>query len=188
MSTIATSRMTSRQFMELPEDPHEIRRELVDGEIVVSPSPSFIHGRVALKLAQIIGNHCAAHGLGELSSDVDNVVSRSTVRRPDLLYFSAARLHLAIAKKTIQGPPDLCVEFISPGSERIDRVEKFAEYAAYGVANYWIIDPIARTAEAYVLTDGKYAPAGSGSGEEGVRFPPFLDLEIPLGKLWLPRE
>ncbi len=188
MSTIATSRMTSRQFMELPEDPHEIRRELVDGEIIVSPSPSFAHGVVSSKLNKILRAHVELHRLGEVAGDVDNRVSKFTVRRPDLFYFSAARLHLATGEKTIQGPPDLSVEFISPGSERTDRVEKFAEYATYGVANYWIIDPIARTAEAYVLTDGKYALAADGSEDQTVRFPPFLDLEIPLGELWLPRS
>ncbi len=187
MSVVAAQRMTARQFLELPEDPHEIRRELVDGEIIVSPSPSFAHGIADRALTVIIGNHIKAHKLGLLAGDVDNRLSKFTVRRPDLFYFSTARQHLATAKGVL-GPPDLCVEFISPGSERIDRVEKFAEYAAYGVANYWIIDPIARTADAYMLTDKNYAPASSGSGEEIVRFPPFLDLEIPLGELWLPRE
>ncbi len=187
MSLVAAQRMTARQFMELPEDPHEIRRELVDGEIIMSPSLSFAHGRVSLHLASIVAMHIRAHKLGEISWDVDNRVSAWTVRRPDLLYFSAARVYLAIGK-SVAGPPDLCVEFISPGSERIDRVEKFAEYAAYGVANYWIVDPIARTAEAYVLADGKYALGANGRGDETVRFPPFLDLEIPLGELCLPRN
>ncbi len=188
MTTMTTQRMTAQQFMDLPEDPHEIRRELVDGEITVSPSPSFAHGVAIGKLMTIINNHIGASRLGVVSTDVDNVISKFTVRRPDVLYFSFKRLHLATAKKTIQGAPDLCVEFISPGSERIDRVQKFREYANYGVVNYWIVDPIARTAEAYTLTDGKYALSGSGGGEQIVRFPPFLELKIPLGELWLPRE
>ncbi len=185
MSTISATRMTARQFLEMPEDPHEIRRELVDGEIVVSPSPTFMHGRANLQLAVIIGSHIKTRKLGEFAGDVDNTVSKFTVRRPDLFYFSNARLHL-VKGKSVLGPPDLCVEFVSPGSERIDRVEKFAEYAAYGVANYWIVDPAARTAEAYVLKDGHYTLAANGSGNDIVRFPPFPDLEIPLAELWWP--
>ncbi len=183
MGAIATSRMTAREFLELPEDPREIHRELVDGETVVSPSPSFNHAVAAGKLMRIIGNYTDAHNLGEIASDVDNPVSKFTVRRPDLFYFSAARLHLAKGK-AISGAPDLCVEFISPSSIHTDRVEKFAEYAAFGVVNYWIFDPLARTAEAFVLKAGRYTPTASGSGDQTVRFPPFMELDIPLGRLW----
>ncbi len=181
--SIATQRMTAAEFMELPEDPHEVRRELVNGEIVVSPSPSSPHAMVLSNWFLHIGGYVKAHRLGAIASDLDNVVSRFTVRRPDLFYFSTARLHLLTAKGVI-GPPDLCVEFVSPSSVRADRVEKFAEYAAYGVMNYWIIDPAARTAEAFVFKEGAYALAAQGADEDVVHFPPFPELAIPLGKLW----
>ncbi len=185
MTAIGTARMTARQFMELPEDPPEVRRELANGEIIVSPSPSFAHGRADSVLNSLLRRHVKLHKLGEIAGDVDTIVSRQTVRRPDLFYFSTARLHL-VSAKGIHGPPDLCVEFVSPGSEHVDRVQKFAEYAAYGVAHYWIIDPVARTAEAYNLTNGTYTLVARGSGEDVVRFPPFADLDIPLGELWWP--
>ncbi len=185
--SIATQRMTAAEFMELPEDPHEVRRELVNGEIVVSPSPSFAHGVAMSKLISILDHYAESLSLGLVSADVDNVVSKFTVRRPDVLYFSFERLHLATAQKHIVGPPDLCVEFISPSSVRTDRVDKLSEYAAYGVAHYWIIDPIGKAADAFLLTGSHYTLAANGAGAEIVRFPPFMDLEIPLDKLWLPR-
>ncbi len=183
MPAIAAQRMTAAEFMELPEDPHEIRRELVNGEIIVGSIPAYDHGRCFGKLFAMLSAHIEAHGLGELASDIDNTVSKFTVRRPDLFFFSTARLHLT-SRQRVHGPPDLCVEFVSPSSVRADRVEKFAEYAAYGVMNYWIIDPAARTAEAFVLKDGAYALAAQGADEDVVHFPPFPELAIPLGKLW----
>lgn len=185
MSVTTTNRMSAREFMQLEEDPREVRRELVDGEIVVSPSPTPRHSAVDRILTAILVGHVRARRLGRIFGDVDNVVSESTVRRPDIFYFSTGRLHLATAD-AIEGPPDLCVEIISPASQRTDRSTKLMEYAAFGVANYWTIDPKLRTADAFVLKVGRYTLAGSGSKDEIVHFPPFPDLDIPLSELWWP--
>lgn len=182
--------MTAREFLQLPEDPPEVRRELVEGEIIVSPSPNLSHSNVDRVLSHILMAHIEATATGKVSGklfgDVDNAVAKFTVRRPDIFYFSGPRLHL-VATGAVLGPPDLCVEIISPSSARTDRVDKLREYAEYGVANYWIIDPIQKTAEAHVLANGEYALAAKGKGEGKVHFPPFLDLEIPLAKLWWPK-
>jgi Uma2 family endonuclease len=86
----------------------------------------------------------------------------------------------------MEGPPDLCVEILSPSSETIDKVDKFEQYQAAGVAHYWIVDPAHRTAAAYRLDNAAYSPAGVGREDDTVHFPPFPDLPLPLGKLWHP--
>jgi len=88
----------------------------------------------------------------------------------------------------MEGPPDLCVEIISPSSSTIDRKTKFKLYEKGKVAHYWIVDPGAKTIEAFKLTRGKYHAVGSGKGEAVVQFPPFLRLDIPLGDLWWPQK
>ena len=175
--------MTAEQFLQLGEDPPGIRLELVDGEVAVSPSPIPDHAYVIVKICTLIENHNEAHGLGELFQDVDTILDRFTVRRPDVLFFFKHRTNL-VGKKAMEGPPDLAVEVISPSSIEVDRVDKFAEYAEAGVANYWVIDPEPRTIEAWRLADGKYIPAGRGQGNAVVNLPPFPDLSIPLGRLW----
>ena len=50
--------------------------------------------------------------------------------------------------------PDLAVEVISESTERNDRGVKFDDYAAHGVAEYWIIGPDAETLEQYLLPEG----------------------------------
>ncbi len=187
MSITTTSRMTAREFMQLAEDPHEVRRELVDGEIIASPSPTPRHSAADSILRAMLVNHVRANALGRIFGDVDNVVSEFTVRRPDIFYFSTNRLHLVTAD-AIKGPPDLCIEIISPSSHRTDRSKTLLEYAAFGVAYYWIIDPKAKTAEAFALVDGRYALTGNGSGDQTVHFSPFPELEIPLGELWWPEK
>jgi len=86
--------------------------------------------------------------------------------------------------KPIDGSPDLCVEVLSPSSITTDRKDKFTQYAASGVASYWIVNPEHRTIEAYRLQGAEYVEAARGQGGETVHLPPFEDLGIPLGKLW----
>src|SRR2546423_802712 len=83
-------------------------------------------------------NYVDEHDLGELLTDVDTIFGEHDVRRPDLFYFTKARRRF-IGEKAIEGPPDLAVEVLSPGSERTDRRDKFKLYAAGGVKQYWIV-------------------------------------------------
>ena len=84
----------------------------------------------------------------------------------------------------MEGPPDLAVEIISPSSVDIDRTDKFAQYRDAGVAYYWIVDPIAKTIEAWHVENGQYVSVGQGANDQTVQLPPFADLSIPLSRLW----
>jgi Uma2 family endonuclease len=181
--TVGTIKMTSRQFLQLGEDPAGVRLELVDGEVAVSPSPEPKHSFTDRELTFALLGHIRANDLGALFGDVDTIFGEYDVRRPDLIYFAKNRLHL-VGKKAMEGPPDLCVEIISPSSLAIDRKGKFKQYEKGKVAHYWIVDPKARTIEGYKLTRGKYQLSGRGSGEQIVHLPPFPDLDIRLGALW----
>jgi Uma2 family endonuclease len=185
MPIVSTIKMTARQFIELGEDPAGVRLELVNGEVAVSPSPIPDHSYVEKMLTHLLLTHTLAHDLGRLYGDVDTLFGPHDVRRPDIIFFSKPRLHL-VGPKSMEGPPDLCVEIISPSSETIDKVDKYEQYEAAGVSHYWIIDPANRTATAFRLQDGKYTPAGQGRNDDVVRFPPFPDFDLPLARLWHP--
>lgn len=186
MSRVSTIKMTARQFLELGEDPPGVRLELVDGEVAVSPSPTPKHSHVVVQLTTILNVFITQNDLGELLTDVDTIFGEHDVRRPDLLYFVKSRRNL-IGEKAIEGPPDLCVEVISPGSTRTDRRDKFTQYALGRVKHYWIVDPMLRTIEAYRLRACKYVGRVRGSASDVVKLPPFPKLEIPLAKLWRPK-
>jgi Uma2 family endonuclease len=184
--TVSTIKMTARQFLELGEDPPGVRLELVNGEVAVSPSPTPDHSFTVLALAEVLRGYIGDKKLGQLFTDVDTIFGQYDVRRPDLLFFSTRRLHL-IGEKAMEGPPDLAVEFISPGTATTDRKDKFKLYAAGKVKHYWIVDPKARTIAAFQLRSGKYVGRVRGSGSDVVRLAPFPKLKIPLAKLWRPK-
>jgi Uma2 family endonuclease len=183
--TVSTTKMTTTQFLQLGEDPAGIRLELVDGEVAVSPSPNPSHSYTDRALSAILYNHVTRNKLGRLYGDVDTIFGEYDVRRPDLIFFAKGREHL-IGKQAMEGPPDLCVEILSPSSVRIDRKDKFEQYAKGKVAHYWIVDPDEKTVDGFSLSRGKYRRTGSGKNRDKISLPPFRDLEIPLAELWQP--
>jgi Uma2 family endonuclease len=178
--------MTARQFLQLGEDPPGVRLELVEGNIAVSAGQLPGHSWVEKRLSLILLNHIIEYALGELLGNTDTIFGPHDVRRPDLIYFTKAREHLIREDEAIDGPPDLCVEILSPSSGAIDRRDKFKQYAKGGVSFYWIVDPKLKTIEAFRLAGGRYRVAGRGQGSEVVTLAPFPSLQIQLGTIWFP--
>lgn len=185
MPIISTIKMTARQFEQLGEDPPGVRLELVDGAIAATPSPTPKHAFCHVRLLQAIADHVDRGQLGQLYTELNVPLDQYNVRRPDLLYIAVARLDIVTDRRLI-GPPDLCVEVVSPSSEQIDRRDKFDQYASASVPYYWIADPDARTLEGFALVDGIYRPSGSAKDNQKLTLPPFNDLVIDLSRLWRP--
>jgi Uma2 family endonuclease len=76
-------------------------------------------------------------------------------RSPDVFFVAKANLS-RVQRKDLQGPADLVIEVISPGSRRLDRGDKFQEYERGCVPEYWPIDPERKTAEFYQLKNGVF--------------------------------
>jgi Uma2 family endonuclease len=74
--------------------------------------------------------------------------------------------------------------FLSPSTRRFDLTEKRALYAANAVAHLWLVDPDARTLEAFALSAGAWTIAAAFQEGDEVRAAPFEALGSPLGTLW----
>jgi Uma2 family endonuclease len=183
--TLSTVKMNADQFLMLGEDPPGLRLELVNGEIVLSPSPSYEHSFTDTQLRTLLNNYIQAEDLGELVGDVDTVFGELDVLRPDIIFIAKSRIRRE-ERHGIHIAPDLCVEIISPDSGKRDRRDKFKFYAKHKVKHYWIVDPAQKTFDAFRLAGTKFVATASGRDGETVKAPPFPELEIPLGRLWLP--
>lgn len=80
--------------------------------------------------------------------------------------------------------PDWVCEVLAPSTRHIDLGPKRDIYADHGVSNLWILDPSARTLDAYVPRDGGWVSAGSASDQDMVCLPPFEAISFPIGDLW----
>jgi Uma2 family endonuclease len=138
--------------------------EWVDGEVVQMTPPSDEHARIALFLASVMQAWIEMSGIGGTvrTAPYEMKLSRSS-RQPDVIWASPARdAHVTLAG--LKGPADLVVEVVSPESRTRDRREKFREYAAEGVREYWLVDPMRRLCEVYALNDGGDYELVSGEG------------------------
>ncbi len=184
MSTL-TGRMTAAEFMKLPEDPNKTRYELAHGEVVVSPSPNVDHEHVTTSLLVVLVPYVRSGKLGRVLADIDTYFGEQNVRRPDIMFFSMARSHF-VGEQYLEGPPDLCVEVLSPSNRHVDRGDKFKLYRDSGVPFHWIFDPMVKVVEGYRLEGKEYVPTVTAKDDAAVRLPPFDDLEIRLAEIWPP--
>lgn len=83
-----------------------------------------------------------------------------------------------------KGAPDLVMEILSPTTQRHDKFTKFNLYQQAGVREYWIVDPVSKSAQAFVL-DGKYYVAKDfGTVGDTVKVNILEDCAIVLSQVF----
>lgn len=142
---------TVADYMRL-ENPPGFRYELIEGRLLMSPSPSFWHQSAVGILGELMSAHVRRSKLGVVLPcpfDVVLMEGDETAVQPDLLFIREDRRAI-IRSNHVEGAPDLVVEAISPKRESIDRDRKFRKYAEAGVGEYWIVDPPTKTIDVWV--------------------------------------
>jgi len=174
--------LTYADYAALPDDGR--RYELHDGELSVTPAPGTRHQVVTGNLFVSVRQHVLAHSLGTvLISPLDCILSDTTVVEPDVVFVDA-RHASRVSERGIEGAPTLAIEVLSPSTERTDRGRKLDLYARHGIPYYWIVDPVGRTIDAYVLGSGSYRLGTRLIGDHRAALPPFEDLLLDPAGLW----
>jgi len=148
-----TERLSYEEFLaSLDEDTYA---EWVNGEVIMMSPANDRHQDLSGFLESLFRLFVETHNLGIVRSGPFQMRLAETGREPDLLF--VAQEHLDRLRKTyLEGPADLVVEIVSPESVGRDRGEKFYEYEAAGVREYWLIDPEREQAEFYRLKGKRY--------------------------------
>jgi Uma2 family endonuclease len=176
--------LTYADYAAFPDDGH--RYQLLEGELVMTPSPNRWHQEVSLELASQLLVHVRKHDLGKVfDAPLDVTLDDHNVVQPDILFVSKERAGVLQGARVI-GAPDLCVEILSPGSQRIDRVRKLELYARFDVKHYWIIDLGSRAIEEYSLHDDVYRVRSIAGYDEPFRPAAFPGFEFRLSVVPLP--
>ncbi|MBE8998576.1 Uma2 family endonuclease [Nostoc sp. LEGE 12447] len=161
MTAIAGKRLTLEEYFKY-DDGTDSQYELVAVELVAIPPESPKNVQISLFL---LINFLKFVPVNRLSNKVEIVVagSRATTRIPDFVVLTdelATALEGA-TRSTItldMPPPALVVEVVSPGKANEDRDYRYkrSEYAARGIAEYWIVDPQTNVVTVLILVDGFY--------------------------------
>jgi Uma2 family endonuclease len=155
---IATLRpLTYDDLLEMPDDGQ--RYEVIGGELVVTPSPSWNHQRVLGEIYRLVDDFARQSGEGEVVfAPFDVVLGPHDIVEPDLVFIATEQGRVPGQHHKFDGSPVLVVEVVSPSSRQTDRVKKMALYARSGVLEYWIVDPEQRTLVVNVLEGQTYVP------------------------------
>jgi Uma2 family endonuclease len=176
-------RMTDEQWANLPEDEDG---ELVDGMLVEEEVADLVHEITVSWLIKTLANWVDPRGGFVTGSELKYILHPGRGRKPDVSMMLPGQ-KAPRQRGALRRPLDVLIEVISPTPRdaRRDRIEKFGEYAAFGVRYYWIIDPALRTLELYELNEqGRYTRwLGAGSGRlENI--PGCEGLVLDLDELW----
>lgn len=140
--------------------------EFSDGFLEVLPMPKLSHQRIVAWLYERLNGFVRPRGLGEaLFAPVPVRLWPRTWREPDVFFLTKAR-----AKRLGDYPDgvDLAIEIVSdgPDARRRDLETKRVEYAAAGIAEYWIVDPELREITVLALDGSTYRVHGVFRGDD----------------------
>ena len=142
--------------------------EVINGVLHVTPFPGYAHQNAVTELLRILGNHVHRDKLGKVfASGLKVVLAEPTGVGPDIVF--VATEHMGHMRDDgFYGAPDLVVEVLS-SKPQLDRFVKRQAYASAGIANYWIVDPQARSLEALRLEGDRYRSSQRRERRERVR-------------------
>ena len=151
-----STKFTHADLLVMPDDGK--RREIVDGELIVTPSPKFMHQEISGRIFAAFIRYLEVHPIGTIAyAPLDVILSDYDVLEPDLLFI--LNEHRSIIQDWVRGAPDLVIEVLSPTTARQDRGPKLKAYARFGVPEYWIVDLEQRTIEVYRRTEQGFGRA-----------------------------
>jgi Uma2 family endonuclease len=151
MSVPVARGLTYDDLSAFPDD--HLRRELIDGELYVTPSPVRRHQRAVVRIASALLAHVDESGGEVLPAPADVVFSASTVVEPDVVFVGPERVGMLTDPRFVDIAPDLVVEVSSPSTRRLDLVKKRALYEREGVREYWFVDLEAEQVDVHRLDE-----------------------------------
>jgi Uma2 family endonuclease len=148
----------------MPDDGR--RYELIDGLLVVSAAPDWLHQRAAMELGYLL-RHACPPGLEVIMAPFAVEFDESTRFQPDVLVTESRHY----SRRGLLVPPLLAVEVISPSTAMFDRNTKRLAYERAGTPTFWLVEPAARPAQArlevwQLTASGRYEQVADLAGAE----------------------
>lgn len=139
-------RMTAEEYRQLPETSQ--RMELIEGELIVSPSVVTGHQRAVGNTYYILRDDDVPPGEAFMAP-LDVYFDDENVFQPDVFWVAKDNDRCVERDGYFYGPPDLVIEVLLPSTARYDKTVKFLVYEKYGVREYWLADPKRKTVEVW---------------------------------------
>jgi Uma2 family endonuclease len=161
--------------------------EIVNGTLYSHPRPAPKH---AMSSSALGGNLFPRFHKGDGGPggwwilDEPELHLSDNVLVPDLAGWRRQRMPALPQAAWFELPPDWVCKILSPGTARLDRVEKMPIYATTGITQLWLIDPELRTLEACENQQGRWVLIATHADQQAVHVAPFDAVALELGWLW----
>ena len=132
------------------------KTEFINGEIIVHSPVKKRHTVVGRNLLVLLSAYVSKYALGFVGYEKTLIVLTRNDYEPDICFFRHEKAQNFTPDQMKFPAPDFIVEILSPSTAENDRGIKQIDYAAHGVAEYWIIDPGTCFVEQYLLEDDEY--------------------------------
>ncbi|WP_348652905.1 Uma2 family endonuclease [Polyangium sp. y55x31] len=176
---------------ELEAVPNNKVGEIINGTLYAFPRPAPQHSRASSVLGgDLMGPFQRGRGGpgGWQIFDEPELLlgpeGEEDILVPDIAGWRIERLPRLPRTARFMLAPDWVCEVLSPSTVTVDRAEKMPAYARHGVRYAWLVDPIARTLEVFMLERGRWVLLGVYGGSAVVRAEPFDAIELELAALW----
>ncbi len=140
-----------RAFREWLRD--DVKAEFINGEVIMHSPVKRRHLDATQNLMTLLRVFVHLHDLGAVDSEKALVGLTRNDYEPDICYWNAETAASFQDDQMEHPAPDLIVEVLSKSTTGRDRGVKFEDYAAHGVWEYWIIDPVRKSVEQYHLDE-----------------------------------
>ena len=176
-----TKKYTYDDYANLPEGkPYR----LINGNLVMSPSPTVYHQQILLKISVSLSNYLEKNKVGTLLvSPMDVYFEEHETYQPDIIFISNEREKI-IGEKKIEGAPDLVIEILSESSAYYDLKHKKNIYEKHNVKEYWIVDPIDKSIEIYENKDHSFGLVYKGKNKGEIKSKILPNLGSKLEKIF----
>ncbi len=181
----ASAKYTYEDLQTFPEGDGK-RYEIIDGELLVTPSPMSRHQSVLGNFHGLLWAFLQENPIGPvLFAPAEVVLSEVNVVEPDLLFLSNTRMD-RLTRKNVQGAPDLVMEVLSESTRRTDQIRKRKLYESVDVLEYWIVDPELETVKVYRKAGDLFDRPVELSSEAGdaLTTPLLPGFKAPLARLF----
>ncbi len=144
---INTGIYTFKDYLKLPEgSPYQ----LIEGELIMSPSPNSYHQTISKNLEFILIGYTKANKSGiVLDAPIDVYIDEKNVFQPDIIFISKENKSI-LRKKGIVGAPDLVIEILSVSTMGYDEIVKKNIYLEAGVKEYITVNPSEKIIKTYI--------------------------------------
>ncbi len=174
-------------YQDVLDAPPHMVAEIASGHLHLHPRPAPRHASASFGLAgQLDGPfRLGSGGPGGWRLMIEPELHLGPdVLVPDLAGWRRERMPVFPDTAAIDLAPDWVCEILSPGTRRFDLTEKRDLYGANAVPHLWLVDPDARTLEAFTLDAGRWTLAAAFQDGDDIRAAPFDALAFPLNALW----